>query len=139
MCLEISRYINRRGSIPNDTFTLIETLVKAGSNFNPKNHVQHKFIKQALIRASGTFPTMLAIKFEHVLSATSIKKIKSLLPKDDHDDLRFYLNKLSQRVHSMKFLSRIAIRKELKGKVLVKVEELPLPSSLKGYLLLEEE
>ena len=82
---------------------------------------------------------MLAIKFEQVLSATSIKKIKSLLPKDDHDDLRFYLNKLSQRVHSLKFLSRIAIRNELKGKVLVKVEELPLPTSLKGYLLLEEE
>nr|XP_011419184.2 serine/threonine-protein phosphatase 6 regulatory ankyrin repeat subunit C [Crassostrea gigas] len=143
LCHEISRALQPRHKNPKSqqSALLIRTLVKAGSNFNPRSTQHRGFLKHVLNLYSDSYHVHLVNEFEPVLSLTSIKKLLEIIPDDDenYQQLVLSLRRISHKIQTLKFMSRNAVRTELKGKVLIKVDYLPLPRTLKNYVLLEDE
>lgn len=143
LCHEISRALQPRHKNPKSqqSALLIRTLVKAGSNFNPRSTQHRGFLKHVLNLYSDSYHVHLVNEFEPVLSLTSINKLLEIIPDDDenYQQLVLSLRRISHKIQTLKFMSRNAVRTELKGKVLIKVDYLPLPRTLKNYVLLEDE
>lgn len=143
LCHEISRALKPRHKNPKSqqTTPLIRVLVKAGSNFNPKSTQHRTFLKHVLNLYCDSYHLHLLNEFEPVLSLTSVHKLLEIIPNDDenYQQLVLSLTRKSCEIQTLKFMSRNAVRSELKGKILIKVDFLPLPRTLKNYVLLEDE
>ncbi|XP_061170140.1 ankyrin repeat domain-containing protein 6-like [Saccostrea echinata] len=143
LCHELSSALKPRFKNPKaqQTTLLIRILVKAGSNFNPKSNQHKAFVKHVLNLYSDSYHLHILNEFEPVLSLTAVHKLLPIIPKDDenYQQLVKMLRRLSHGIQTLKFMCRNALRTELKGKVLIKVDYLPLPRTLKQYVLLEDE
>lgn len=143
LCHELSSALKPRFKNPKaqKTTLLIRTLVKAGSNFNPRSNQHRGFIKHMLNLYCDSYHLHILNEFEPVLSLTSVQKLLTLVPKDDenYQQLVMSLRRILHKMQTLKVICRNAVRTELKGKVLIKVDCLPLPRTLKQYVLLDDE
>ncbi|KAL5011265.1 hypothetical protein ScPMuIL_009816 [Solemya velum] len=140
ICYELDKFVNSRRK--QFELTLVQTLIRAGAGFNRKNKQHEKWIKYVMNFSRRQFLERLLQITEPLMPVSSVKKIRScsdtIIEDEDVLCLRKQLLKLSCRVQSLKVMSCITIRESLRGKVLVRVDSLPLPPVLKNYILLND-
>ena len=118
-------------------FQLIDTLLKAGPCFDCSNKNQQQYIQHLCHTCINDSPRfdILAKKFTDVLSLRQVKFMKQCLSRSDkHRGLYKIVDNMTKNVHTLKSLSRLVLRTELGGNMLLKLDQLFIPSTLKHYL-----
>ncbi|XP_021365499.1 transient receptor potential cation channel subfamily A member 1 homolog isoform X2 [Mizuhopecten yessoensis] len=142
MCYELNHFLHRKKPLSDKGLQLVQTLIKAGSTFNRKNRQHDRYVRYACKVSSGPMFTQLAELLAPVLSVGGVLALRDCVPKEDEDHTHFhqYLSSLACRVQPLKLMCRTALREapELRGKLYTKVNLLPIPSTLKDYMVLVE-
>lgn len=143
LCYDIEQILSKGTSISpaakDNRLTVIQALIQGGSNYNRKNQRHSKMIETSIAYYNSPFSHILR-QFQPVLSIPALISIRTIVLHCDNsqDDLLRELTMLTQKVQPLKFMCRLQIRDLLKGKCLQKTDLLPLPKSLKEYVLLME-
>ena len=121
-------------------FQLLETLLKAGPCFDCNNKHQQLYVQRlcntCIINERPRFAS-LAKKFTDLLSLRQVKFVKQCLSSfaaDKNRELNKIVDDMTKEVLSLQSLSRLVIRNELGGNMLLKLDQLFIPSTLKHYL-----
>ncbi|XP_060083609.1 ankyrin repeat domain-containing protein 7-like [Ylistrum balloti] len=143
LCYELKHFLHRtRKPLSEKYLQLVQTLIKAGASFNRKNRQHERFVRYACKVSCGPVFTQLAGLLEPVLSVGGVLALRDCVPEEDedHTHLHQYLSSLACRVQPLKLMCRTVLREipELRGKLYTKVNLLPIPSTLKDYLVLME-
>lgn len=145
ICYDLEQILSKGNALSpvlkDDRFSVTQVLIQGGSNYNRKNQRHAKMVETSIVYYNSRSPfSHILQQFQPVLSIPALISIRTAVLHSDssENDLLRELTDLTHRVQPLKFICRLQIRDLLKGKCLQKVDSLPLPKSLKEYVLLIE-
>ena len=140
LCYELEKFVH----VPwryfkDDELLVTKTLIQAGANYNSRNRLHETWARQAITYSQVNFLKELFAIVQPVLSLKSAKQVYHIWHSREEkgNAILTELQCLITNPASLKSLCRSLLREELRGKLFVKVDQLPLPQSLKNYILVQ--
>ncbi|XP_041369080.1 ankyrin repeat and SOCS box protein 10-like [Gigantopelta aegis] len=140
LCYELDKFVHvPRRYFKDSEFLVTRTLIQAGANYNSRNRLHETWARRAIAYSQLNFLKELFAIIQPVLGLKAAKQVYHIWHsrEDKDNEILAELQTLITNPVSLQSLCRSLLRDELRGKLFVKVDHLPLPQCLKSYILVQ--